>query len=71
MSTSQTDEPYTPGRLESFLLRMGTIGELLALLVRGERRWMLPLVLVLVLLGLGLSFLQALEYFAPFIYVAI
>lgn len=58
-------------RLESFLMRLGTIGELLALLVRGGRWWMLPLVLLLVALGILLVFLQAIEYFAPFIYIAI
>ena len=77
-----TDQPKTdsenqdhpdfvpPGRMESMLLRMGTVGELLALFVRGERWWMLPLVAVLLLLGLGLVFLQSIQYVAPFIYVA-
>ncbi len=58
-------------RLESSLLRLGTIGELLALLVRGGRWWMLPLVLVLVMLGILLVTIQAFEAVAPFIYVAI
>jgi len=58
-------------RLESSLLRLGTIGELLALLVRGGKWWMLPLVLVLVMLGILLVTIQAFEAVAPFIYVAI
>jgi len=73
--TSESDDHRAidhavPGRVESMLLRMGTIGELLALFVRGERWWMMPLVAVLVLLGLGLVFLQSIQYVAPFIYVA-
>lgn len=62
---------YAPGRLEALLLRLGTVGELMALLVRGGRWWMLPLVIVLVLVGALLVSLQAMEYFAPFIYIAI
>ena len=58
-------------RLERTLLRFGTIGELMALLVRGGRWWMLPLVLVLVMLGILLVTIQAFEAVAPFIYVAI
>ena len=60
-----------PSWLESFLMRFGTVGELLALLVRGGRWWMLPLVVILVVLGIALVFLQSMQYFAPFIYVAI
>jgi len=58
-------------RLEQTLLRFGTIGELMSLLVRGGRWWMLPLVLVLVALGIVLVTIQAFEAVAPFIYVAI
>ena len=68
---AEDPEAYSPGRLESLLLRLGTVGELMALLVRGGRWWMLPLVLVLVILGVLLASLQAMEYFAPFIYIAI
>jgi hypothetical protein len=62
-------EPYVPSRLEGLLLRLGTVGELMLLLARGGRWWMLPLVLVLVLLGFVLVGLQMMEYVAPFIYV--
>ena len=47
-------EPPKPSRLESILMRLGTAGALLAMLGRGSRPWMLPLVLVLLL--------QLLEY---------
>jgi hypothetical protein len=57
------------GRTEAFLMRLGTVGELLLLLVRGGRWWMLPLVAVLVLLGGALLFLQGMHYVAPFIYM--
>jgi hypothetical protein len=62
-------DEYTPGRLESMLLRLGTVGELCALLVRGGRWWMVPLVLVLVLAGVALLLLQSMQYVAPFIYM--
>ncbi|MFT4976251.1 MAG: hypothetical protein ACI8S6_002147 [Myxococcota bacterium] len=68
---TEENREYTPGRLEAMLLRLGTVGELMALLVRGGRWWMLPLVVVLVTLGIVLASLQAMEYFAPFIYIAI
>ena len=61
--------PSKPGWLEAWLLRLGTVGELLALLVRGGRWWMLPLVLVLVLLAVALVTLQGMQYVAPFIYM--
>ena len=60
---------YTPSRLETTLLRFGTAGALLALLGRGGRWWMIPLVLVLLVVGVGLLFLQSIHYVAPFIYM--
>ncbi len=64
-----TREPHQPSRMEALLMRLGTIGELLLLLARGGRWWMLPLVLVLSVVGLFLVGLQMLEYVAPFVYV--
>ena len=61
--------PYSPGRLEALLLRLGTVGELLALFLRGKRWWMLPLVGLLLALGLVLVLLQSVQYVAPFIYM--
>ncbi|MFZ5481687.1 MAG: DUF5989 family protein [Myxococcota bacterium] len=66
---SQPPASYTPGRVESFLLRLGTVGELFALLVRGGRWWMLPLVCVLMAVAALLLFLQGFQYVAPFIYM--
>ena len=66
-----TTEEYTPGRLETFLLGLGTVGELMALVVRGGRWWMLPLILVLVSLAGIMLALQAVQYVAPFIYMVI
>ncbi len=60
-----------PGRLETALLRLGTVGELLALFVRGGRWWMMPLVVVLVLVSAVLLFLQSIHYIAPFVYAVI
>ncbi len=58
------------GRWESFLLKLGVIGELMLLFARGKRWWMAPLVMLLALAGLVLVVLQSFEYVAPFIYVA-
>ncbi len=65
------EEVRGPGRIEGFLLRLGTVGALLALLARGGRWWLLPLALLLVSLGLVLAGLQAIEYVAPFVYVVL
>jgi hypothetical protein len=60
---------HDAGRLERTLMRFGTIGELMAMLVRGGRWWMVPMVSVFVLVGLVLVFLQSVQYVAPFIYM--
>jgi len=58
------------GRIETFLLRLGVIGELLRLFITGKRWWMAPLVLFLGLFGLILALINSLEVVAPFIYMA-
>jgi hypothetical protein len=58
------------GRLDTFLLRLGVIGELLRLFITGKRWWMAPLVLFLGIFGLVLALLNSLEVVAPFIYMA-
>lgn len=62
-------EDYRATRMEAWLLRFGTIGELLAMLAAGGRWWMVPLVLVFAAVGLVLVFLQSVQYVAPFIYM--
>ena len=64
-----SSEPPKPSRLEATLMRLGTAGALLAMLGRGSRPWMLPLVLVLLVVGAGMVFLQSEQYVAPFIYM--
>jgi hypothetical protein len=61
--------PYEPGRVEAWLLRLGTAGALVAMIARGRRWWMLPLTLLFLLVGIGLVFLQSVHYVAPFIYM--
>jgi hypothetical protein len=63
--------PYSPGRFERLLLRLGTAGELLALMWRGGRWWMVPLVLVLLGAAVLLLFLQSVQYVAPFVYMVL
>lgn len=62
-------DSYTPSRLDAVLARMGTAGALLSMLARGSRWWMLPLVIVVLLVGVGLLLLQSVHYVAPFIYM--
>lgn len=50
--------------------RFGVIGELFQLFARGERKWLLPLGILLASIGLLLVFLQSIEYIAPFVYMA-
>lgn len=49
-------------------MRVATLRELMTMLARNKRYWMIPMVLVLGMVGLLLSGLQAMEYVAPFIY---
>lgn len=68
-TTSAEEGRHQSGRLESVFLRFGTIGELMVMLARGGRWWMLPMVSVFVVIGLALVFLQSVQYVAPFIYM--
>ena len=56
--------------METMLLRVGVLGELMVLFATGKRWWMAPLVLLLGIFGLILALLTSFEYFAPFIYMA-
>ncbi len=49
-------------------IRMGTIRQIFSMLSKTRRWWMAPMLVILVLLGLALSGLQAVQYVAPFIY---
>ena len=57
-----------PSRFQGLALRLGTMGSFFRLLQRSKRWWLMPMVTLLLLLGLALSGLQAVEYVAPFIY---
>jgi hypothetical protein len=52
----------------SLSLRLGTIGQIFSMLRRTRRWWMVPMLAIMVLVGLALSGLQAVQYVAPFIY---
>ncbi|MCK6505169.1 DUF5989 family protein [Myxococcota bacterium] len=60
----------SPAKLpgEGLGMRLSTIGQLLRRFGRGRRKWMLPMVLLLSVLGLLLAALQAVQYVAPFVY---
>jgi hypothetical protein len=63
------DSDYQPSRTETWLLRFGTAGALLAMFARGGRWWMLPMLVMFLIVGVGLLFLQSIHYVAPFIYM--
>ncbi|MGB0637904.1 MAG: DUF5989 family protein [Myxococcota bacterium] len=48
----------------------GTFAELMALINRGGRWWMAPLIAAVVLVAGAMVFLHAVEYVAPFVYIA-
>ena len=52
----------------NFAIRMGTVRQIFMMLKRTRRWWMIPMLVIMVLLGLALSGLQAVQYVAPFIY---
>ena len=52
----------------NFAIRMGTVRQIFKMLGHTRRWWMAPMLVILVLLGLALSGLQAVQYVAPFIY---
>ena len=58
-------DKQTPSNLA---IRFGTIRQIFGMLKRTRRWWMAPMLVVLVLVGLALSGLQAVQYVAPFIY---
>jgi hypothetical protein len=49
-------------------IRLGTVSQMFKMLGRTRRWWMAPMLVILALLGLALSGLQAVQYVAPFIY---
>ena len=56
--------------LEERLSRMGAIGRLLLVFVTSKHWWLAPLVLALLLMLGGLALVFALDYAAPYVYVA-
>lgn len=52
----------------SLAIRFGTIAQIFGMLGRTRRWWMIPMLVIMVLVGLLLSGLQAVQYVAPFIY---
>lgn len=64
-----TGAPPPPRKRPSGLaLRLGTLSQALHMLRANDRRWLLPMMVLLLLLGMILSGLQAIQYLAPFIY---
>ncbi|MCB9788519.1 MAG: hypothetical protein H6744_17695 [Deltaproteobacteria bacterium] len=48
--------------------RAATVAELAAMITRGGRWWLLPMLAVLLLSGVVLAVVQVLQYAAPFVY---
>jgi hypothetical protein len=57
-------------RFEIFVMQLGVLGELFQLFLHGDRKWLLPLGVLLGLMGMVLVFIQSMEYIAPFVYMA-
>lgn len=55
------------GLINSFISRFGIIGELLVFMWKRKLWWLIPIIIILVLFGLLLSFTQT-SSVAPFIY---
>lgn len=68
-SSSSSSASTAPGRLQTALMRLGVVGELIAHFAKGDRWWLAPLALVLGVLGLLMVVLQSIEYVAPFVYL--
>jgi hypothetical protein len=68
-SPSEDPKRTIQQRMDGWLLRLGTAGQLLGMLSRGGRWWMIPLTGVLLLLGIVLVAVQSVQYVAPFIYL--
>lgn len=58
-------------RLALFGGRLRVFGDLVSMLRRSRRWWLLPLLTVLLVLGLALAGLQAVQVVAPFIYAVL
>ena len=58
-------------RLVLFGGRLAVFRDLYRMLGRSQRWWLLPLLGMLVLLGLALAGLQAVQYLSPFIYAVL
>jgi hypothetical protein len=58
-------------RFDTFLVRLGVFGELWRMAARSKRWWLVPMMVVLVVLGLVLTGLQAVPYLSPFIYAVL
>lgn len=56
-------------KVDAWLMRLGTAGQLLGMLSRGGRWWMIPMTALLLLLGIVLVAIQSVQYVAPFIYL--
>lgn len=65
--TPQTSEQ----RWASWGLRLEVFRSLFRMLSRSRRWWLAPLLLILVIFGMALAGLQAVEYVSPFIYAVL
>lgn len=59
----------SPGTTARWRVGLHTVGNLLRVLVRGGRWWLLPLAVLLLAIGVVLVILQSMPYVAPFVYV--
>lgn len=60
-----------PGRMQSLAMRLSLFRDIYRMVGRSKRWWLLPMLVVLVVFGLALAGLQAVEYLSPFIYAVL
>ncbi len=60
--------PERVGFAQRMVLRLSVLDELFRFSIRSGRFWLVPMLVVFLLAGILLGFLQVLEYVAPFVY---
>ena len=60
-----------PGRMQSLAMRLSVFRDVYRMVGRSKRWWLLPMLVLLVVFGLALAGLQAVEYLSPFIYAVL
>jgi hypothetical protein len=69
--TASRSETVRPDQSMLLAMRIAVIRDLFRMLGASRRWWLAPLLTLLVVLGLALAGLQAVQYLSPFIYAVL